>query len=381
MKIKQFFFDGSKEKRGWQSLDDNELTEAHLVLIFGSRQELLESPMYLEQLKELYPKAEVVICSTAGNILADRLTDNSITATAIQFARTKIKTYEFEIKGLNAYITGAKIAALVDRKNLNNMMVLLDAGTINGGYLMDGFNSVFKGEIPIYGGFAGDDTHFQKQVVGLNKIPESNKIIVVAFYGENLKVSHGSKGGWEVFGPERIVTHSDAQKVYEIDGKPLLTLYKKYLGEKANELPAAALLFPICIKDKETGELVVRGIQRLNEEDQSISFFSNVAEGSVVQLMRASFDNLIDGANESATESLRDGLNDPDFAILISCVGRRLVLGPKTDEEIFEAIKVLGKRTKVAGFYSYGELSPVVGDKSCKLHNQTLTITTFKEIE
>jgi hypothetical protein len=379
MKLKQYYFN-AEGQRGWVSIDSNDVPEANLVLIFGSRKELLQTEDYLNEVKKMFPRAELVICSTAGNIMSDRLTDNSITATAIEFASTRVKTYEFEIKGLNGYITGAKIAALIEQAELNNVMILLDAGKINGGYLLDGINSVFEGKIPVYGGFAGDDTNFQEQVVGLNKLPESNKVVVVAFYGKNLKVSHGSKGGWEVFGPERVVTKSEAQRVYELDGKPLLSLYKEYLGEKASELPAAALLFPICIKDKETGELVVRGIQKLNEEDQSISFFSNVAEGSVVQLMKASFEHLIDGAAESAMESLREGMKDPDLAILISCVGRRLVLGPKTEDEIIEAIKIFGKRTQVAGFYSYGELSPVVGDKSCKLHNQTMTITTFKEI-
>ncbi len=379
MKIKQYYF-VSNSINQWESIDENPVPNASLVLIFGSRNELLESDIYLLELKKLFPNAQIVSASSSGNIMSDRLTDNSITASAIEFANTPIKTYEFEIKGLNDYILGAKIASTIDQTNLNNVMVLLDAGNMNGGYLMDGFNSVFEGRFPIYGGFAGDDTSFEKQVVGLNTMPESNKIVIVAFYGQTLKISHGSKGGWEVFGPERKVTKSKANRVYEIDGKPLLSLYKEYLGEKAKELPGAALLYPICIKDNERNELVVRGIQNLNEDDQSISFFSNVAEGSIVQLMKASFDNLIDGAGKSAAESLRNGLNNPEFALLISCVGRRLVLGPKTEDEIYETIRVLGENTKVAGFYSYGELSPVVGDKSCKLHNQTMTITTFKEL-
>ncbi len=379
MKIKQYYF-VSNSINQWESIDENPVPNASLVLIFGSRNELLESDIYLLELKKLFPNAQIVSASSSGNIMSDRLTDNSITASAIEFANTPIKTYEFEIKGLNDYILGAKIASTIDQTNLNNVMVLLDAGNMNGGYLMDGFNSVFEGRFPIYGGFAGDDTSFEKQVVGLNTMPESNKIVIVAFYGQTLKISHGSKGGWEVFGPERKVTKSKANRVYEIDGKPLLSLYKDYLGEKAKELPGAALLYPICIKDNEKNELVVRGIQNLNEEDQSISFFSNVAEGSIIQLMKASFDNLIDGAGKSAAESLRNGLTNPEFALLISCVGRRLVLGPKTEDEIYETIRVLGDTTKVAGFYSYGELSPVVGDKSCKLHNQTMTITTFKEL-
>jgi hypothetical protein len=168
--------------------------------------------------------------------------------------------------------------------------------------------------------------------------------------------------------------------LYEIDNKPVLDLYKEYLGEKAKELPASGLLFPFAIIDDTTKEPVVRGIQNINETDNAIILYGDVLDGQSIQLMRANFDNLISGAGDSAKETFLNNTTSPDLAILISCVARRLVLGQLTEEELTESKKTLGDRTKICGFYSYSELSPVVGDNACHLHNQTMTITTITEI-
>jgi hypothetical protein len=69
----------------------------------------------------------------------------------------------------------------------------------------------------------------------------------------------------------------------------------------------------------------------------------------------------------------------PDLAILISCVGRKLVLKQRVEEEVESVRNVLGARTVLSGFYSYGEIAPFLPSAKCELHNQTMTITTFAE--
>jgi hypothetical protein len=59
-------------------------------------------------------------------------------------------------------------------------------------------------------------------------------------------------------------------------------------------------------------------------------------------------------------------------------VGRRLVLGSRTEEEIEATLEVLPKGTQQIGFYSYGEISPYTAG-TCDLHNQTMTLTTLSE--
>ena len=127
---------------------------------------------------------------------------------------------------------------------------------------------------------------------------------------------------------------------------------------------------------------MVRTVLSVNEVDGSMVFAGDIPQGEYVRLMKANFDRLIDGANDAAEMSKISLENsDPDLAILISCVGRKLVLKQRVEEELEIIREVIGARTTMAGFYSYGEICPIKPfEQHCELHNQTMTITVFKEI-
>jgi len=219
----------------------------------------------------------------------------------------------------------------------------------------------------------------KKTFVGLNGEIDSGNVIAIGFYGHDLVVGHGSKGGWDEFGAERLVTKSESNVLYELDGKNALELYKTYLGDKTEELPGSALLFPISM-EVSPGKHVVRTILAVNENAQSMTFAGDIPEGAKVKLMRANFDRLIDGA-EDAAEGVVSLLGDekPDLALLISCVGRKLVLDQRIEEEVEGVQEIFGEDTDYIGFYSYGEISPLNPNATCELHNQTMTITTYTE--
>jgi hypothetical protein len=118
----------------------------------------------------------------------------------------------------------------------------------------------------------------------------------------------------------------------------------------------------------------------IDEENQSMTFAGDMPEGGYARLMKANFDRLIDGAGDAAhatSETL--GASKPELALLISCVGRKLVLKQRVEEEVEGVRDVLGEDTVLAGFYSYGEICPHGAFTQCELHNQTMTITTFSE--
>ncbi len=205
----------------------------------------------------------------------------------------------------------------------------------------------------------------------------------VGFYGDHIQVGHGSKGGWDKFGPERQVTKSSGNVLYQLDGRPALELYKEYLGERASGLPATGLLFPLAIRTSQTeGKVLVRTILAVDEATQSMTFAGDIPEGVFAQLMRANFDRLIQGASEAATLTINSHnslpSNSPTLCIAISCVGRRLVLGERSEEEVEAALEILPKGSRQIGFYSYGEISPYQSG-TCDLHNQTMTLTTITE--
>ena len=213
-----------------------------------------------------------------------------------------------------------------------------------------------------------------------NSKAERDTVAVLGFYGKRLKVGYGSLGGWDPFGPERLITRSKGNMLYELDEEPALNLYKKYLGDHAKGLPATGLLFPLSLRTGDGMTGIVRTILSVNEKEQSMTFAGDVPEGAYARLMKANFDRLIDGAVDAAKTSYEAiGSSSPDLAVLISCVGRKLILKQRIEEEVEGVREVVGDRTVLSGFYSYGEISPFTPGANCELHNQTMTITTFSE--
>jgi hypothetical protein len=234
--------------------------------------------------------------------------------------------------------------------------------------------------VTLTGGLAGDGTRMSETLVFRDNLPETNIIAALGLYGRRLKVGFGSLGGWDSFGPERLVTKSKGNVLYELDGQPALDLYKKYLGEEAKGLPATGLLFPLSVRARPGETPVVRSFLSIDEAAQSLAFAGDVPEGAYARLMKANFDRLIDGATGAAqTTHQAIGSATPDLAILISCVGRKLVLKQRIEEEVEAVRDVLGASAVLAGFYSYGEISPFTPGARCELHNQTMTITTLSE--
>src|SRR5262249_28678903 len=167
-------------------------------------------------------------------------------------------------------------------------------------------------------------------------------VAAVGFYGDHVQIGHGSQGGWDIFGPERLVTRAHNNVLYELDGKPALELYERYLGDRASALPAAALLFPVALRTSEwDSEPIVRTVLAVDEAQQSMTFAGDLPEGSRARLMHANLDRLVQGASHAAAGGAPVATPDGTLAIAISCVGRRLVLGERTEEEIEATLDAL----------------------------------------
>jgi hypothetical protein len=352
-----------------------------LVLAFSSSDGIVKPEVY-EHLKGLYPNADIVFSSTAGEIIGDSVYDNSVAVTAIELEKTTVKCVKTNIsQHSNSFETGNYLMKQLSGGELASIFIVSDGTFINGSELVDGFNQDNTDQVPLTGGLAGDAARFAKTFTGLNEIPSQGNVIAIGFYGKDILVGHGSFGGWDEFGQERVITKADKNVLYEIDNKNALDLYKQYLGDYVNELPGSALLFPLSIRINGSDKNLVRTILSVNEEDKSMTFAGNLPEGSKVRLMKANFDKLIDASSTAATNSfnsIKGG--EPDLAILISCVGRKLILQERIEEEVQSAHEALGTNTAITGFYSYGEISPFNDSSQCELHNQTMTITTFTEV-
>ena len=352
---------------------------ANLVLAFGER-DLLEEVSPYNTLKELYPSAQIVICSSAGQFSNDNILDNNIVATAIEFEKTKIQISVVDILKIGAIVDfGNIIEKELLKEDLKAILVLSEGTFVNGTELVNELVERTNSTIPIFGGLAGDGEAFQKTIVGLNCDATEGKIVAIGFYGEAINFGFGCEGGWSDFGPERQVTLSEKNVLYKIGNRYALDLYKEYLGLYAKDLPGSALYFPLSMKENEDSTPVVRTILAINEDDKSMTFAGNIPQGSLVRLMNGNFDKLIDASYSAASNASSNNNDNNQLAILVSCVGRKIVLDNRIEEEFEAAKESLGNKTLISGFYSYGEISPGAEYTSCELHNQTIAIAVISE--
>ena len=353
-----------------------------LVLAFGNRYMLEDENIYAE-IREIFKDGHIVFGSTSGNIISDSVDDECITITAIEFEKStfKIKTSSIITDGENmpSHKAGKELIEQLPAEGLKYVFVVSEGSFVNGSQLSKGMNAGTKDNILITGALCGDAARFEKTLASYNENPKGGEIIAIGFYGESLEVTFGTNGGWTPFGPERIVTKSKDNLLFELDGKPALDLYKTYLGDKSKELPGAALLYPLKVKSSDEKKSIVRTILNIDEEENSMILAGDILEGSTVQLMMTNVDNIVSAAEGGAKHAIDLRKNKPELAILVSCIGRKLVLDQRVEEEVEEIMEVVGDSTTITGLYSYGEIAPFIGESNCQLHNQTMTITLISE--
>lgn len=365
----------------WSQPLDGALDSAGTVLFIfaGTRCPVLEQA--LRDLRVAFPLAHWIGCSTAGEIFGAQLDDDSLAVAVVRFDKARVRSLHEKVgPAQGALEAGRSIARALAEPDLKGIFVLADGLAVNGSELAKGLAGELPAGLPISGGLAADGDRFGQTWVIADKVPQAAHVVAVGFYGESVDMACNHRGGWDVFGPEREVTRATGNVLYALDDQPALALYRKYLGERAGELPAAGLLFPLAIRNEQEADgMTVRTILGIDEAEQSITFAGDIPQGSFVRMMRANRDRLIDGAI-GAADGVRPvaGAAGETLCLAISCIGRRLVLGQRCEEELEAVLDTLPKPCRMIGYYSYGELSPLSSGR-CDLHNQTMTLTLLGE--
>ena len=367
-------------EEGWSSdTTSGTLKSAQLVLLFGHPSNLKNESLFKE-IRLSYPDAYILSGSTAGEILKTRVYDDSLAATAIWFESTVIKPAHLNIEDRKDSLSlGEELVDTLDHEGLHHVFVLADGLNVNGSQLVKGMMKHLPEAVKVTGGLTGDGGKFKETLVGANQIPESKNVVALGFYGTRLKIHYGSISGFKPFGPLRKVTRSENNILYELDGEPALERYKKYLGDRYKDFPTNCFYFPIYYQTSNMEKGLVRTILGFDEKVGSITFAGDLEEGSTARLMKTNTDNLVSGAEEAAKACQSTGASSPDVAILMSCVGRKIIMKQRVEEEIEAVEEIFGPQTSLTGFYSYGEIAPIEDSMYSHLHNQTMSITTFSE--
>lgn len=328
-----------------------------LVLTFGERAVLADGG-YLADLQKRFPRARVVSCSSGGSILGAAAIDDGAVATAVRFNTGSVNVVEDRLDGPHdSHAAGQRIAAKLPTDGLRHIFLVSEGLAVNGSALVCGINETVPEGVTVSGGLAGDGERFVSTLVGLDAVPREHGLVAVGLYGD-LTVSTGSFGGWEAFGPDRTITRSSGNVLYELDGRPVLELYRELLGPLGYELPASGLLFPLKIRANDDKAGLVRTILGTDEKAGSVTFAGDVPEGWSARLVRTNLDELIRAAGVAAQRSGRIApLSRPSLALAVSCIGRKMLLQQRVSEELQRVQEVLGPDAQLAGFYSYGELA------------------------
>jgi hypothetical protein len=358
--------------------------DSDLIFFFGSRQALSCGARYAE-LRAMFPTAHIVGCSTGGQIRNNDIVDDEIAAAAIRFDASKLRVASEPVPAPErSRACGEAIGRALSAPDLVGIFVLSDGLNVNGSELVAGIVGAVGAGVAVTGGLAGDGPDFRETLVGVDCVPRQHMAAAVGFYGPAIRIGHGSAGGWDEFGPRRQITRSRGNVLFEFDGGPALDLYERYLGEKeARDLPGSGLLFPLRIFDPQRPDHdIVRTILAVDHQARSMTFAGDVPQGWTAQLMRGNFDRLAAGAAlaaRQAAEGTGEQTIGDQVAILVSCIGRRLLMGQHTADELEAAGAEFGRPIARLGFYSYGEISPHRVSGVCELHNQTMTVTTIAE--
>lgn len=354
--------------------------KAQLLLVFGSKGLICDKAVF-DDMRLTYPAAYIMGCTTAGEISASQVDDNTLTATAVYFEKTPVKFATAALSlGYNPDEVARQLAGQIAGNGLKHVFLLSEGINVNGSKLVASLRETLPAGVTLTGGLSADGADFHETYVIANNYARKNVVVLAAFFGDNIKVGYGSVGGWDSFGIERVVTKASDNVVYELDGKPILDIYKEYLGPYSEQLPFSGLLFPLGIRSQDDQNKLVRTILGVDENDKSLTFAGDVPQGYYAKLMKSNSSSLINGALAAAEASVNVlGSYQPIWAVLISCVGRKLVLKQMIDVEVEITREMLGKETVYTGFYSYGEICPAHKDAISELHNQTMTITVFAE--
>lgn len=354
-----------------------------LVFVFGPAATLRETAT-LARLAALYPEAIPLGCSTGSAVMETVIDDAGASALAMGFASTRATLHTHPLTDpLQSREAGRALAAGLAGPDLAGLFLLSVGLDVNGSSLVEGMRDVLGNALPISGGLAGDGARFEDTLLAIGGEAMDGMIAAVALRGEAIRITHGCFGGWDEFGPRRTITAAEGAVLRELDGKPALDLYETYLGEEAANLPASGLFYPLRVWDPADPEhSFVRTVLAVDRAARTLTFAGDVPQGWRAQLMRGTIDNLVDGAQAAArqaSEAMAAQGVVPEVCLFVSCVGRRLLMGQRTEEEIEAVAAAIGPQVPLGGFYSYGEIAPQNSRSPTGFHNQTVTLTLWAE--
>jgi hypothetical protein len=351
-----------RPEAGWSSPLPAGLDSARTLVAAFAPTAYAERDDFWASLAAAFPRSHVLSCSSVGAIAGEHVVDDTAVAVVVRFERVEVTSAAVPIQALEmSRRAGQKLGRALADGDPHTVIVVADGMHAQGSELVQGIAGALPAGTRIVGGMAGDGW-----------------VTAVALSGP-VEVGAAARGGWRAFGTARRVSRAEGNVVLELDGRPALAVYAEQLGDLARGLPAAAERFPLAVRvDANEGAELMRTVQAIDTDAQSLTCAGDVPQGALVRLARAGHEQLIDSAERAAIAAKpRDGA--PVLALAISCASRREALGDLCDDEAAVAHAALPPGSTQLGFYAYGEIAPSAR-AACDLHNQAFSLVTLREL-
>ncbi len=367
-----------------QAKNQLNVTSTQLVILFTSISHA--TPVVLETVIKILQPNKIIGSSTAGLILADKISPQGVAVLAMnsddmQFTTTLIP----DIKNKDLRLLGFQMARELSMEHRNPgrqmLAVFADGGLSNGSLFSHGAKEVLGSTTPVVGGISSDQFLFKQSAQFYRNQILTNSAVGLLLGGP-ITIAVGSRHGWKPLGKPRTIDKVNGCIIKTIDGKPAAMLYENYFGEDARNLQESrlgsmAILYPIGIYlETERYYLLRNAIDIL--DDGSIVCQGEVPEGAQMHLMIGSKDSCKQAALDAALE-VRDGLSgrQAKLILIIESMTRYKLLGRSAIQEIQIIKDVLGYTTPMFGMYSAGEIAPFQSfdnTKNTQLQNESIVI-------
>ncbi len=334
-----------------------------------------EYALILQEIHRVFPSIELIGCTTDGEMSSvmgfqqDSLTLMLFSSDTVEIhAGVGVKTQEDAIAAAQQAVQQAMQKSQQPAKLCITIPAsyTADGTTTSGESILTGLNLALGHQVPVVGGTAGDQFRFQTTYQFCGTEIFTDALPVLIFSGD-LHISFGTGCGWQPIGQKSVVTRAEGTVLYEIDGKPAIEFYQRYLGDRH---PTAEN--PLAVYTGESDRYYMRVPNTYNPETGGINFLGNIPEHATVQVTEISRDQVVEAAETSFKTALeRYPGTEPEAVLLFSCCCRRWLLGTRAKDEYQLVKNALPRPIPICGFYTYGEFAPLEAHGQNYYHQET----------
>lgn len=280
------------------------------------------------------------------------------------------------------------LSAAALQKFSNPSLILLSTSIRENGAMLDGetlirgIEKAIGSQVNLFGGMAGDDMSFTGTHVFTNNWSSGYGVAAIVFNEEKIKMYGVALSGWKSIGVSRTITKCKKNLLYEIDRKPALEMYLRFLGEdfdstqdRAKFFDGIGLHYPLQIERKDREPMMCNPMG-YSKEENALVLESDVEEGARFRFSTPPDFDIVETVVEKAKEIRHANDSDADAVLIFSCASRLSALGPMAQQENDGLAEVW--KAPMAGFYTYGEFGRAINGKH-EFHSTTCSWVALKE--